>query len=176
MFFFCLLFSNLTAQIDVEKKVENQANKKANSNVDQQINKGLNAIEGGVKGLFKSKKPTPPPPPKQIKDTTSKAQNKKPTIVTTAPATPTLQAYSKYDFVPGDKVLLFEDFSQDAVGDFPALWTTDVAGEVNTLNVAPGNWFNLNSTEGTYWYLKDIDFPKNFIIEFDIVPKKGGPR
>ena len=32
-----------------------------------------------------------------------------------------LQAYSKYDFVPGEKVIFFEDFSQDAVGDFPAL-------------------------------------------------------
>ena len=180
MFFFCLLFSNLTAQIDVEKKVENQTNSKANSNVNQQINKGLNAVESGVKGLFKSKKPAPPPPPpvqKQVKDTTSKSQNKnKPAATPPTQATPSLQAYSKYDFVPGDKVLLYEDFSQDAVGDFPALWTTDVAGEVNTLNVAPGNWFNLNSTEGTYWYMKDIDFPKNFIIEFDIVPKKGGAR
>lgn len=87
-----------------------------------------------------------------------------------------LEAYSKYDFIPGDKIILFEDFSQDAVGDFPALWTTDVPGEVNTLNIAPGNWFNLNSSEGTYWFMKDIDFPKNFIVEFDIVPKKTGGR
>jgi OmpA-OmpF porin, OOP family len=87
-----------------------------------------------------------------------------------------LVATSNYDFVPGDKVILYEDFSQDAVGDFPALWTTDVPGEVNTLNIAPGNWFNLNSTEGTYWLMKDIDFPKNFIIEFDIIPKKTGGR
>lgn len=87
-----------------------------------------------------------------------------------------LQAYSKYDFVPGDQVILFEDFSQDAVGDFPALWTTDAAGEVNTLNIGTGNWFNLNSTEGTYWFMKDIDFPKNFILEMDIVPKKTGGR
>lgn len=87
-----------------------------------------------------------------------------------------LTATSKYDFVPGDQVILYEDFSQDAVGDFPALWTTDVAGEVNTLNVAPGNWFNLNSGEGTYWYMKDIDFPKNFIVEFDIVPKENNLR
>jgi OmpA-OmpF porin, OOP family len=87
-----------------------------------------------------------------------------------------LVATSNYDFVPGDRVILYEDFSQDAVGDFPALWTTDAPGEVNTLNLAPGNWFNLNSTEGTYWLMKDIDFPKNFIVEFDIVPKKTGGR
>ena len=115
------------------------------------------------------------------------AQDKKETPQTTSNTTKTenqtgtqeqvqMQSYSKYDFVPGDKVLLFEDFSQDAVGDFPALWTTDVAGEVNSMNIASGNWFNLNSTEGTYWYMKDIEFPKNFILEMDIVPKKPGGR
>ena len=49
-----------------------------------------------------------------------------------------MQSFSKYDFVPGEKVILFDDFSQDAVGDFPALWTANAAGEINTLNIAPG--------------------------------------
>ena len=87
-----------------------------------------------------------------------------------------MQSFSTYDFVPGDKVILFDDFSQDAVGDFPALWTANAPGEINTLNIAPGRWLNLNSTDGSYFLLKSIDFPKNFIIEFDIVPKKTGGR
>ena len=87
-----------------------------------------------------------------------------------------LQSFSKYDFIPGEKVILFDDFSQDAIGDFPALWSANAAGEVNTLSIAPGNWFNLNSTDGNYFLLKNVDFPKNFIIEFDIVPKKPGGR
>ncbi len=87
-----------------------------------------------------------------------------------------MQSFSTYDFVPGDKVILFDDFSQDAVGDFPALWTANAPGEINTLNIAPGKWLNLNSTDGSYFLLKTIDFPKNFIIEFDIVPKKTGGR
>ena len=89
---------------------------------------------------------------------------------------PSLQSFSKYDFVPGERVIFYDDFSQDAVGDFPALWTANAAGEINTLNIAPGKWFNLNSTEGNYFYLKNVDFPKNFIMEFDIVPKKAGGR
>ena len=84
-----------------------------------------------------------------------------------------LQSSSTYDFVPGDKVILFDDFSQDAIGDFPALWTANAAGEINTLNIASGNWLNLNSTDGNYFILKSIEFPKNFIIEFDMVPKKN---
>jgi len=160
MLFFCLGFSNLQAQIDV----------------DQKINKGLNSVGNGVKGLFNKKKPTPPAPQKVVKDT-SKVQTQKSEPGASKPSTATpLAAYSKYDFVPGDKVIFYEDFSQDAVGDFPALWTTDVAGEVNTLNITPGNWFNLNSGEGSYWFMNNIDFPNNFIMEFDIVPKKGGAR
>jgi len=173
---FCMGFSNLNAQINIEKKVKNQTNNKANREVDQTINKGLNSVEDGVKGIFKKKKPTEP-----AKDNASKSQVKEPVVesqdkLKSVSGTPALQSFSKYDFVPGDQVLLYEDFSQDAVGDFPALWTTDVAGEVNTLNIAPGNWFNLKSTEGSYWLMKDIDFPKNFILEMDIVPKKEGAR
>jgi len=87
-----------------------------------------------------------------------------------------MQSFSKYDFIPGEKMILYDDFSQDAVGDFPTLWTANAAGEINTLNIAPGKWLNLNSTDGNYFILKSIDFPKNFIIEFDIVPKKTGGR
>ena len=173
---FCMAFFHLNAQINVEKKVKNQTNNKANHEVDQTINKGLNSVEDGVKGIFKKKKPAEP-----AKDNASKSQVKEPVAesqdkVKPVSGAPALQSFSKYDFVPGDQVLLYEDFSQDAVGDFPALWTTDVAGEVNTLNIAPGNWFNLKSTEGSYWLMKDIDFPKNFILEMDIVPKKEGAR
>jgi len=87
-----------------------------------------------------------------------------------------LKSSTQYDFVPGENVIFFDDFSQDAIGDFPALWTANSAGEINTINIAQGNWFNLNSTDGNYFYLNDINFPKNFIIEFDIVPKKTGGR
>lgn len=121
----------------------------------------------------KQEKPAPAPN-KEVKP--AEENKTKPEETPKMPDQPSLQAYSKYDFVPGDQVLFFEDFSQDALGDFPALWTTDVAGEVNNLNIAPGNWFNLNSTEGTYWFMKEITFPKNFILEMDIVPKKDGGR
>ena len=143
--------------------------------VNAQFPNPAKVAERGLKGIIK-KKDTPEPQKKPAEE--NKAAKTDSEKANNAPGKEQaeLQAYSKYDFVPGDKVIFFEDFSQDAVGDFPALWTTDVAGEVNKLNIAPGNWLNLNSTEGTYWFMKDIDFPANFIIEFDIVPKKAGGR
>jgi OmpA-OmpF porin, OOP family len=155
------------SQFDIMKKIENATKNRVNNKVDKSINKGLNSVEESITKKKNNKADS-------IKAAEAeKNGNKQSNSVS---GNLSLQSYSKYDFVSGDKVLFFEDFSQDAVGDFPALWTTDVAGEVNTLNIAPGNWFNLKSTEGTYWFMKEIDFPKNFIFEMDIVPKKEAPR
>ena len=43
------------------------------------------------------------------------------------------QAFSKFDFVPGEKVVALEDFAQDAIGDFPEKWNTNASGEVVTI-------------------------------------------
>lgn len=80
-----------------------------------------------------------------------------------------IEAKSQYDFVPGDKVLFFEDFSQDAIGDFPALWTTTGSGEVKTVNVASGNWLHMTSPDQVYNLMKDLNLPENFIFEFDLI-------
>ena len=163
---------------EAEEKVKKEGEKRAKEKVDKGVEKGYDAVEkeilgGGNKNKGEDKL-------KDIQKNDNKDGQKTSGISNTnspqSNTNPQLEAYSKSDFVPGDKILLYEDFSQDAVGDFPALWTTDVAGEINNLNISPGNWFNLNSTEGTYWFMKDIDFPKNFILEMDIVPKKPGGR
>jgi OOP family OmpA-OmpF porin len=38
------------------------------------------------------------------------------------------QIYSKYDFVPGEKVIFFDDFSDTDVGEFPRKWTLQGPG------------------------------------------------
>lgn len=156
----------------IKKEAENRAQKKINKGIDKTFDEAEKQMEGGSDDKDKSKA-------EENTKTPSKSDNKSANVneaVKESTDEPKFEAFSNYDFVPGDKVLLYEDFSQDAVGDFPALWTTDAAGEINTMSIAPGNWFNLNSKEGTYWLMQDIDFPKNFILEMDIIPKKDGGR
>lgn len=88
----------------------------------------------------------------------------------TKPSKQKLEAKSQYDFVPGDRILFFDDFSQDAIGDFPALWTGTGSGEVKTVNLAPGNWFHLTADDQVYNLAKDLNLPENFIFEFDLIP------
>jgi len=69
-------------------------------------------------------------------------------------------------------VIFFEDFSQDAVGDFPALWNTNGSAEVVTTNLFPGNWMQFIGRE-CVWTDALLALPENYTIEFDIVPIKG---
>ena len=74
---------------------------------------------------------------------------------------------SKYDFVPGEKLIAYEDFSSTAVGDFPLKWNTNATAEVVTLNNQPGKWLKLNK-EGVFYpeFIKSL--PENFTLEFDL--------
>ena len=83
-------------------------------------------------------------------------------------AQPTFASYSKFDFVPGEKVVAAEDFSQDAVGDFPAKWNTDAAGEVVTVAGTPGRWLKL--TRAGFFLPEFVtELPDNFTLEFDLL-------
>lgn len=86
-----------------------------------------------------------------------------------------VQSTTKYDFVPGDKVLFYEDFSQDAIGDFPTLWTTDGTGEVREVSGYAGRWLFAPSNEHAYCLMKNLEIPKNFIFEFDVIPTPSNP-
>ncbi|MCX6151934.1 MAG: OmpA family protein [Ignavibacteriales bacterium] len=163
--------NNVYGQFDISKKIKKEVEKRVNKNIDQGIDTTLNKVEKGIKGDDKKKDMTQ----QEDKNKKQVAEEQKSSGKETENNIQ-FTSSSKYDFVPGEKIILFDDFSQDAVGDFPALWTANAPGEINTLSIAPGNWFNLNSGDGNYFLLKNIDFPKNFIIEFDIVPKKTGGR
>ncbi|HEX6914244.1 MAG TPA: OmpA family protein [Chitinophagaceae bacterium] len=82
--------------------------------------------------------------------------------------------YSNYDFIPGEKVIFSDDFSADAIGDFPALWNTNGSGEVVTTNMAPGKWFKITSSRGIVALNEPLKLPENYTIEFDVIPQKEG--
>lgn len=160
-----LFVSPAFAQIDVKTKVKDATQSRVESKVDDGINKGLDKAENAIGGLFKKKK----------KNTDTERQKNVPSVNgSDTIAVKKFQSFSKYDFIPGDKILYFEDFSQDAIGELPALWTTNGGGEVKTVSVAPGHWFHMNKVDAVYCYTGKIAFPENFIVEFDIIPDVEG--
>jgi outer membrane protein OmpA-like peptidoglycan-associated protein len=98
--------------------------------------------------------------------------------------------YSKYDFIPGDKVIFFDDFSDTDVGEFPRKWSLNGPGGrgSNAIEVAEyaGKRF-LRSTPAaksqsqhpsTQYIRLDRkgDLPEKFTVEFDayFTEKAGG--
>lgn len=177
------IIQNVPAQfIDkIKKKTEQKVKSEGEKRVQEKINKGVDKVydeaEKQLEGSGEKNESEQNEKENNNQNTSQQKNDDKNNSSQNSPQEdPKFAASTQYDFVPGDRVILFDDFSQDAVGDFPALWTGNSAGEINTVSIAPGNWFNLNSIDGNYFYLNDIEFPKNFIIEFDIIPKTKGGR
>ncbi len=77
-----------------------------------------------------------------------------------------LDIYSKFDFVPGDKIMMVDDFSLDNMGDFPSKWNTNGTGELVTIDQE--KWFKL---AGKSTYIPDLHnaLPEDYTIEFDML-------
>ncbi|WP_159468281.1 OmpA family protein [Dyadobacter sp. 3J3] len=181
-FLFLLICFTLIAKAQIRitdpgKVAERQAENRANQKVNQSIDKGFDKVEEGIGSLFKKKD-------KKVKQETSSGKTEKQDsapntnennttesqTVASAPAStakPTLKSYSKFDFIPGEKVVAVEDFSQDAVGDFPAKWNTNSAGEVVTIDGTEGKWLMLGP-EGVFYPEFVTKLPENFTLEFNL--------
>ncbi len=158
------------AQINIKGKIQDQVGNRANSKADEGINSGLDAVENGVKSIFKKKEKGNEAP------ATSDGQKETPTDSNVKQekgnTDPKLMAYSKFDFIPGEKVVFFDDFSQDNVGDFPALWNTNGTAEVVTTNLFTGKWMRFSGEEAI-WTDGLLKLPDNYTIEFDVIPIEG---
>lgn len=169
----CLLCSGLNAQIlkTLGDKAKAKIGQRANQKVDKAMDKGLDGVEEGTKvkkdsdGDVKVKEADGT---KTKIDSDGDVKIKNPDgTKEKGTSSQTLSFTSKYDFVPGEKVMAFEDYSNTAIGDFPTRWNTNATAEVVTLNNKEGKWLKI-SKEGV-WYPEFINnLPDNFTLEFDL--------
>jgi len=75
--------------------------------------------------------------------------------------------YSNFTFIPGNKLLFYDDFAADAIGDFPANWETGGSGEIVTTSDSEYKWFSMIRRSGYLPTLEKI-LPEDYTIEFDI--------
>jgi outer membrane protein OmpA-like peptidoglycan-associated protein len=173
VFFFGMVIGVSAQIINVPKRVENKVVNRVNNRIDRGIDKGLDAAEKDIKEGVTQDNKTGTEEKGQAEQTgeTQAATGGK---TDSKQDQPTLQTYSKFDFIPGEKVIYYEDFSQDAVGDFPALWNTNGSGEVVTSNLFPGNWLQVKPQSYVgVWTDQPLALPENYTFEFDIIPIAG---
>lgn len=130
-------------------KAKNKVQQRVDNKVDKAMDNELDKVEGK-------------------KSETPAATSPQSTEEKTAASPETLVSYSKYDFVPGERIIYTEDFSQEAIGELPLNWNTNGKAEVVTLNAFPGKWLRIYQN-ALYLTANKDSFSKNFTIEFDAI-------
>jgi outer membrane protein OmpA-like peptidoglycan-associated protein len=158
IFLFCaavVLFNSADAQLI--KKLADKAKQKIDQRVNDKVDKKMDDELDGLEG---KKSKTASDDGKVLAKATD---NEEVTPATTVG----LKAYSKYDFIQGDKVIAFDNFERAAIGDFPSTWNTNGSGEVVSLNTKEGKWLKINSSG--FFHPEFINnLPDNCTLEFDL--------
>jgi outer membrane protein OmpA-like peptidoglycan-associated protein/Sec-independent protein translocase protein TatA len=100
----------------LKKKVKEKVEDKVDQKTDEKIDEAVDKAAGDAPEEEEAK---------EEKTEESKEGEQKATATAGEAAPQDMTLYTKYDFVPGDKVIFFDDFSSDEVGEFPHRWNLD---------------------------------------------------
>jgi len=166
-----------SAQIlkNIGNRAKQKAEQRANQKVDNAIDKGLDKAEGT--GQKKDNTSNQNNNQGNNNNNNSQADNgnsqsggdQNPRNGT---ASVNFETYSKFDFVPGEKIIVDDDFTQDAIGDFPGKWNTNSGGEIVTVNGQSGRWLMI-SKKGRFLPEYIGDLPENFTLQFNLMSNEN---
>lgn len=148
----------------VKQRAKNKVNQKVDEKIDKAVSKPIDAADDAVSGKNKGKKNS------GSNDANSGDGNMEGGEKSSGSGSSSgsFKTFSKFDFVPGEKLVAAEDFSQDNIGDFPAKWNTNGSGEIVTTNIAPGRYLETRKEVTMYpEWVKNL--PENFTLEFDLL-------
>ena len=144
----------------IADRVKNRTETKVENKVDNKVDK---TVDAAMDGNIINKTDNSNTNSTTVKDNSTP----------TGPAS--FKTYSKYDFVPGEKVIGFEDFSTGSIGDFPAGWNTNASGEIVTIDGKAGRWLKFTKP-GEFVPEFTENYPDDFTLEFDLlhgIPTRG---
>ena len=157
LFCFIFLSLNTNAQFDLEKIIKKKVERKAKKEVEKGVDEGLEEAEDAIKG--KDEKGD-----EESTDKTSTSDSPEDTVPNQK-----LKAWSKYDFVAGDRIIFEDNLAGEQNGEFPSQWDL-VRG--NAENALLGDEhvisFVQNKTEITPLMKSESYLPEVFTIEFDV--------
>jgi outer membrane protein OmpA-like peptidoglycan-associated protein len=160
---------------DLVDKVKQRAEETAEHRAEQKTEETTNrAIDKAAEG-----KPSAPQQESQPKQASPAKQAEGSSAGQPASAPAAGAVYdNKFDFVPGERVIVFDDFAETEVGDLPARWKNSGYGAggapMSVVQQQGRKWFFADLSEesymgGAYLRLKeDYKFPQKFTVEFDV--------
>ncbi|MCK7588953.1 OmpA family protein [Subsaxibacter sp. CAU 1640] len=162
--FIVVAFLGIQANAQLLKKVGDAAQRGVERTVERKVEEKSEKETG--KAMDSVLNPNKKDKKKSKKEKSKKSKEDKPIIDNTGNSS-AKTVKSNSDFVPGGTVIFSDDFSQDAIGDFPAQWNTNGSGEVVTIDGLNGKWLSVmhNSIINP---VMDKALPENSTIEFDL--------
>ncbi len=136
--------------------------RKAEQKVNRETEKAMDTILDGKKGKKNKKDKS-----SKQQDVQNNDQNENNEISDQENTNSDFGVYSNFTFIPGNKLLFYDDFAADALGDFPANWETGGSGEVVTTTDSEGKWLSMSRRAG-YMPTMENKLPENYTIEFDL--------
>lgn len=160
-------FLNLNAQETVGgrvlKNTKDKTYQRGEQKGDETVDKALNKVEEKLSNIFKKKEKNK----KKGKDESnieSSDTNYDPPITKTDEAGNTdYSAYKDFDFVPAEKIILYEDFADGS----KSRWKAYDNDRLNVRNLEGKNWLELNDG-GTFFPIALKTLPNDFTLEFDV--------
>ena len=175
LLFFMLTLSITSVQAQLLDRMRNKVERKLEQKIDESIDKATQPKKKTTTTETKSSSQTSSTSEVSSQTSSEPADKVASTAsadnVVAKPAVADLTSYSKFDFIPGDKIIMHEDFSQEATGDFPTNWNTRSGAEVVTLNNRSGKWLRL--AQSGVFYPENIDnLPENFTVQMEVIANK----
>jgi outer membrane protein OmpA-like peptidoglycan-associated protein len=155
-----------TIKEKLKRKLEEAKNQKIDKTIDRALGKSEEKIDKTVNGVIdgdgEEKDKEKKKKNNKEKDTEVKSAN--PTEVTQAAK---ITATSKFDFISGEKVLYYDDFSNTAIGDFPTGWNTNSSAELVNITGSNDKWLSITK-DGYFQPMAITDMAENFTLEFNV--------
>lgn len=175
-----LLFCSVSSAQTVGKRAKDRAVYNANNKTNQAIDKGVDSAFDktgkAISSIFKKKDKTNTKTAKADTAAVGKTGNANNTgnnsntasQSSAGNATANKPTASFSDFVPGTTIIFQDDFTQDALADFPARWNSTGSGKVTSINGVNGRWLELADNTLVTPELKK-PLPEDCTIEFDLI-------
>lgn len=164
----CFSLQNVNAQSKLSKflkRTEEKITRKIDSVVDVKVDKTFEKIDDVVVGDEEEENPpfsSNEDAQSSPKDTYEEYQN----YEESSPVS--FERYSRFDFIPGNEVLFYDDFTTSSIGDIPQGWNFSGNTEIKNLSHFDGNWLQI--AQGKNALVPPISaLPENFTFEFDLV-------
>jgi len=162
----CVLFS-LVANAQLLKKIEAAAKRTVENKMEQKTEQKTGEAMDTILNYPEKKHEKAPKKEKVKKEKKNRDEEENVDKTTSA------MIKSNSDFEAGTNIIFADDFSQDAIGDFPARWNTNGSGDVVTIDGIDGKWLHVvhNTIINP---VMDKALPENCTVEFDLFLQANG--